>query len=236
MITTLIFLLILSITEPAIAGGTVAGATEYTQILNNIQLVFQYAQQIEQFTTQLQQYQKQLLNMKLNPASIMGPEVTQVINGVGGIMQAGESIGGTMAQIDANFSRKFKEQLAGNFAQNFRDWTNTSRDSLGAAMRSAGLHRDAYQTNVAALSALYNKAQTSQGTVSAIQTLSEISVSQAQQLQKLQDLLATQNAASSAYMAAQNAKNQAITDRADAIAGANLIPITPSAKKPYHPQ
>lgn len=202
--------MLLALSSSAFAGGEAAGgATEVTQIMNNVELANQYAQQVQQYATQLQQYQAQLQDLKLNPTSIMGFDVQKLVNGIGGVMSAGQSVGGTMAQIDGNFAKKFKSPLAGSFSENFKTWTTSSQDTLGAAMKAAGLHRDAFANDTAALAALYNKTQTSQGTVAAVQTLSEVNVMQVQQMQKLQDLIATQNVASSAYMAAQNSKEQA---------------------------
>ena len=46
-------------------AGVVAGiATEWTQIMNNIQLVLQYEQQIQQYATQLQQAQMQIQHLE----------------------------------------------------------------------------------------------------------------------------------------------------------------------------
>ena len=199
--------ILLTLNNSVFAGGAATGgATEVTQIMNNVQLAEQYAQQVQQYATQLQQYQAQLQNLMLNPTSIMGSDVSRLMHGIGGVMQAGQSIGGTMAQIDGNFSRTYNSPLAGTFSQNFKTWTSASTDTLGAAMRSAGMHRDAFATDTAALTALFNKTQSSQGTVAAVQTLSEINVMQVQQMQKLQDLIATQNVATSNYMVSQNSK------------------------------
>ena len=211
---SLSMLALATICVPAFAGAVV-GATEITQIMNNIELANQYAQQVEQYATQLQQFQAQLQDLKLNPTSIMSSDVQKLVHGIGGVMGAGQSIGGTLAQIDANFSKTFKSPLAGTFSENFKTWTTSSQDTLGAAMKSAGLIRDAFASDTAALAALYNKTQSSQGTVAAVQTLSEINVMQVQQMQKLQDLVATQNVASSAYMAAQNSKEQQNRDVED---------------------
>lgn len=188
------------------------GATEWTQIMNNVQLTSQYAQQVQQYSTQLQQYQMQLQNLARNPTTILGSDISKLLNGIGGIMQAGQSIGGTMSQIDGNFSQKFGNPLSGTFSQNFKTWTSTSTDTLGGALRAAGMHRDEFATDTAALTALFNKSQQSQGTVAAVQTLSEMTAMQIQQTQKLGDLLATQNVAASTYMASQNAKEQQAFD------------------------
>lgn len=197
-------------------------ATELTQIMNNIKLAASYAQQVQQYQTQLQQYQTQLTNMRLNPASVLPNDLNKLISGVGEIMSAGNSIGNSMAEVDANFSKIYKDKLTGTYAENFRTWTESSQDTLGAAMRAAGMHRDSYSSDSAALSALFAKSQTSQGTGAALQTLSEINVSQIQQTQKLSNLISSQTLAQSTYMAEQNAKQQANDDANERIGSYKL--------------
>lgn len=205
----LILVMALAAPLPAMATGLVAGATEFTQIANNIQLGYQYETQLEQYVTQYKQLEAQLTNMKLNSSSVMGSEVTTLVGKVGGMMSAGQAIGGTFARIDENIAKKYGSELAGSYSEKFKNWTAGNQDSLSASMRAAGMHRDGYANDTAALNALYAKTQSSQGTVAAIQTMSEMLAMQIQQMQKLQDLVATQNVATSDFMATQNAKQQA---------------------------
>jgi len=193
-------------------------ATESTQIMNKIQLVASYAKQAAAHATQLQQYQAQLQNMMLNPSAIMPDDLNKLTRGIGEIMSAGNSIGNTYAEVDSNFSKTYNSPLAGDFADRFKSWTTNSQDTLGSAMRAAGLQRDSYTSDTAALNALWNKSQSSQGTVAAIQTLSEINVEQIQHTRKLEQLLSSQNLATSTFMASQNAKAQDKTDQEIAIA------------------
>lgn len=184
------------------------GGTEVTQIANNIQLILQYEQQVEGYVRQGLQLEAEMKHLIQNPASLLGADIGAIINGVGSIMSAGNSIGGGMAKIDSNFASMFKSPTAKTLAQNFTRWHNTSTDTLQAAMNSAGMHRDATQSDTDNLTALYTESQATQGNLQAVQTLSKINAMQVQQLQKLQDLLATQNIASSTYMAAQTAKDE----------------------------
>jgi P-type conjugative transfer protein TrbJ len=195
---------------PALAGSVAGngGATEVTQWLNNAQLVNAYMQQLTAYSTQLQQYQAQLQNLARNPASMMGTDVNRLIGGIGGMMTAGNSIGGTVASIDKKFGQTFNSPTALSFSERFKQLTSTSTDTLGASMRAAGLHRDAYATDTAALQALFDKSQSSDGTVAAVQQLSAINTMQIQQTQEMKDLLATQNIATATWMAEQSAKQQ----------------------------
>ena len=230
LIIALAFFPALTLSLPANAVYCANCATEPTQIMNNIKLAASYAKQVQEYSTQLQQYQTQLTNMRLNPVSILPDGLDKLINGIGKIMSAGNSIGNSMAEVDATFSKTYKDKLAGTYAENFRTWTESSQDTLRAAMRAAGIHRDAYSSDSAALSALFAKSQTSQGTGAALQTLSEINVSQIQHTQKLESLISSQTLAQSTYLAEQNAKQQANDDANERIGSYKLDP----EQKPHH--
>lgn len=217
----------------SVNAGSVAGTgggTEVTQLRNEVQLGLQYAKQIQQYTTQALQLQADLKNLINNPASLLGSEVGGLINGVGQIMSAGNSIGGSMARIDSNFANTFKNPQAFSMSQNFTRWHDTSTSTLQAMMKAAGLHRDNYQSDSDGIRALYNQSQATDGNLKAAQTLAQINVMQVQQLQKLGDLIATQNIASATYMAAQEAKGELQNKETEAVKQSLLAPRQPVPK------
>jgi P-type conjugative transfer protein TrbJ len=193
-------------------AGTVAGtggSTEVTQILNNLQLIQQYEQQVQSYVMQGRQVEAELRNLISNPTSMLGPEVGQMINTIGQIYNAGNSIGYNLAQIDQNFARTFKSPTADNFAKMFTSWHQTNTDTLQSALRAIGAQRDQYASSQAALTDLYNRSQSTNGNLDALQTLSQINVRQIQELQSLKELMATQATAATTYMAARSARDQA---------------------------
>lgn len=196
-----------------LAGGpATGGASEWTQIANNLQLVNQYAKQVEQHIMQAKQLEAQLKNLMKNSSSSANPNVDGLISQIGGLMSAANSIGGTMAQIDAKFAKQYKSTEAQSLSDKFTSLNKTSLDTLEGSMKSAGLHRQNYASDSAAISALYSESQSAEGNLQALQTLSKINIAQVQQSQKLGDLLATQNIATSNYMASQTAKDQSAVD------------------------
>lgn len=215
MKTTLLFILLclssFSIT-PAQAG-TVAGfggGTEYTQILNNVQLANSYSQMLTNYTTQLQQYQAQLKNLERGSAGQIGAEVPGIMKGMGTIMAGTNSIGGTMASIDSNFASTFKSPVAQSYSDRFKSLTTTSTATLGASASSAGLQRDTMEAETRALEKAFSEVQATDGTVAAVQKLGAINAQQVQQTQAMRELIATQNIASSTWMAEQSAKQEAL--------------------------
>lgn len=209
-------------------AGTVAGtggATEVTQILNNIQLVLSYEQQVQAYLRQGLQLQNELKNLMRNPTSLLGQDVGQVINGMGKIMSGGQSIGYTLAQIDRNFANNFKNPVAMDYSRAFTRWHKVNTDTLEGAMKAVGVAREQNQSNQDALTTLFNKSQASEGNLQALQTLSEINVRQIQHLQQLQELMASQNQAATTYMASQTAKDQKALETATAANDKSQIDI-----------
>ena len=134
------------------------------------------------------------------------------MKGIGTIMSATNSIGGTMASIDSNFASTFKSPLAQNFADRFKSLTTTSTATLGASASAAGLQRDTMEAETAALNKAFNEVQATDGTVAAVQKLGAINAQQVQQTQALRELIAAQNVASSTWMASQDAKVEALQE------------------------
>ena len=194
------------------AGGAIAGATEITQISNNLQLAMAYAKQVQQYSNQLLQYKTMLDNLIKNPLSLLGPEIGQMISQVGQIMSAGKAIGSNLSQIAKNYGDTFKRAEAHSIAENYLKWSATSLDTLEGSLKAAGLHRQKYENETAKLQALFSESQNTGGNLQALQTLSKITVEQIQQTQRLGDLIATQNIAASTFMAEQTARqNEIIT-------------------------
>lgn len=216
----------------ASAGGAVAGATEFTQIANNVQLVLSYEQQVESYVRQGLQFQAQLQNLISNPTSMLGQDVGQMINGIGKIMSTGQSIGYNMAQIDKNFAQTFKNPAAMDFSKMFTSWHKTNTDTLEGALKAIGTQRDQYASNQAALTDLYNRSQATKGNLDALQTLSQINVRQIQELQSLKELLGTQAQAQATYLASQNAKDQKGLDDLESILKRDQTPIPAAVSAP----
>lgn len=209
-------------------AGSVAGfggSTEITQILNNLQLIQSYEQQVSSYVRQGLQVEHELRNLISNPTSMLGSYIGQIINTMGNIMNGGQSIGWNLAQIDRNFSQTFKNPTAGNFSRMFTSWHKTNTDTLEGALKSIGAQRDQYASNQQALTDLYNRSQATSGNLDSLQTLSQINIRQIQQLQSLQELMATQASAEATFMATQNAKDEKARQDYDAMSTKYSRPI-----------
>lgn len=215
----------------AFAGAWTGGSTEVTQMRNELELIFQFELQVEQYVRQGLQFQTQLTNLIKNPLSLLGSEVGGMINKIGEIMSVGNSIGSTIAQIDKNFGTMFKNPGAISLANGFTKWHATSIDTLEGALKSAGLQNQRFEDETEKIQALYDKAANTGGALAALQALASINSHQLKQMQGLGQLIATQNIAASTYMAEQTSQTQMRVDKNEEIQKGfiDVKPKTPPA-------
>lgn len=207
-------LCILAAIPPVIAGGggMTGGATEMTQILNNVQLAESYAQQVMQYQNQLLQYETMLTNLLAHPSGVTVPNLSQLASNQAKIMAMGTDISSSMARVDTNFASTFKNPTAASFAAKFNLWTDSSHNALRAAMLNAGLQREQFSDDATAVQALTTNVASAQGNLAALQALGGLNAAQLQESMKLRDLISHQQIAQNTYMAAQAAKEQARQD------------------------
>jgi P-type conjugative transfer protein TrbJ len=229
----LALILFLPSIQPALAGGGgFAGATEATQIMNNVQLADSYAQQVMQYQNDLLRYQTMIKNLAENPMGAIVPQLKALASNHARVMAGSKDIGSSMARVDQDFAAQFQSETAASYADRFRGWTTHSNDSLKASMLNAGLQRENFANDEAALDALVTKNQASDGNLGALKTLGEINAQQLQESMKLRDLISQQQIAQGTYLASQNAKEQTKDDMNDAIGKSTATPSsTPSSRK-----
>lgn len=211
---------------PAMAGGAVAGATEPTQILNQIQLVMSYVEQAQQTTTQLQQYQTMLTNlMRLNPSELLGQAsrqlwqdqgMSQAFTNLRKIVVNGQNIAYTMANMDSQF--KNMHPGYGNFGngtdffKSYQMWSDNTLGQVKNAVAMVTTHSENFATEEGMVQELANASNSAQGQLQAVQAGNQIGVAMVGQMQKLRQLQMAQMQAQNAYIAGQQSKADAEDD------------------------
>lgn len=192
-------------------GGGVAGATEVTQILNNVQLLEQSSQmyqQVQQTIMQVNMAQQQLKNLIAAPQFIWGQaqaELQQLTN----LVAQGQALGYQLANIDEAFSTKYSgyaNTAKIDFKTASRQWTATSLDSIKSALQTAGVQSQQFASEESALQTIQSIASGSQGGLQAAQAGVMVASQQVNQLQKLRQLFMAQMQAQNSYMASQEQK------------------------------
>ncbi|MFT4118332.1 P-type conjugative transfer protein TrbJ [Bradyrhizobium sp.] len=212
---TLVVTLIVGLSScgQAIAGAAGGGSTEFTQIMNNGELVSlvgqsttqinNQIQQISQLATQIQNQLKIYENMVQNtaqlPAHIWGQvesDLTQLQN----IVNKGQGMAFSMGNIDDVLKQRFQSysQFKTNlpngtsFASTYQNWSNTNRDTISATLQAAGLTSQQFSTENSTMSQLKTASQSADGQMKALQVGHEIAVQEVAQMQKLRGLISQQ--------------------------------------------
>lgn len=204
-------------------AGAVVGATEPTQILNNLELINSTVQQAQMISNQLQNLQR-LAN------SNWGDAQTDLMN-LSRVVQTGQGLSYAMSNIDTAFTQKFPGYAAysagTNYLQQYRDWSSNTMGALRGALSAAGLQSSQFANERAAMQSIQAMSSGSVGSVQAIQAGTMIASQQVDQLQKLRQLMMTQINSQSQYLAQQEQEKQTRRSAADATITV-YTPTTPS--------
>lgn len=199
------------ITAPALAGAATGGATEWTQLLNNaelISLVGQSSTQIENQITQITQlaeqiqnqiriYQNMLQNTAQLPFHVWG-QVENDLNRLRDIASQGQGISFSMGNLDDVLRQRFQSYAefsnslpdAETFSSTYRNWSETNRDTIAGTLRAAGLTAEQFISEESTMGELRSMSQSADGQMKALQVGHQIAAQQVAQLQKLRGLFA----------------------------------------------
>ncbi|USJ28466.1 P-type conjugative transfer protein TrbJ [Ensifer adhaerens] len=200
-------------TSPAGAGTATGAATEWTQVLNNGELVAlvgksgeqvqnqltQISQLAQQIETQLNIYQNLLQNTATLPSHMWG-QVESDLSQLRSIIDQGQSIAFSMGNADDVLQQRFqsystlKTNLPGNdtFSSTYQSWSDTNRDTIASTLKAASLTADQFDSEESAMSSLRSMSETADGQMKALQVGHQIAAQQVAQMQKLRGLVSQQ--------------------------------------------
>lgn len=203
----------LSAAAPARAGTATGAATEWTQVLNNgelVSLVGQSGEQIQnqltqisqlaqQIETQLNIYQNLLQNTTTLPSHMWG-EVESDLNQLRSIVDQGQSISFSMGNADDVLQQRFQSYSslrtnlpnAESFSSSYQTWSDTNRDTIASTLKAASLTADQFDSEEGTMSSLRSMSETADGQMKALQVGHEIAAQQVAQMQKLRGLVSQQ--------------------------------------------
>ena len=232
------------------AGSPFTGATEWTQIANNVELAGQSAKQLQQYATQLKQYYQQVqqyknqfqsYKMMLQNIRKLSPqqwnEFTKSVIGLKNAVNYGEGINFAATSFNSDFHKLFKgydKYLAGakdgslNFSDTYKQLNKSTRDTLNGALNNLGLQAKDMENDEDTMKQLQKLSLSASGQKAAIQAANEIALHQTHTLKKLQQTIMTQANMQGEFYAAQNSKEElqqakikAFRDKADFSVGAD---------------
>ncbi len=187
-------------------------ATEFTQLLNQGQLIMSYIRQGTQLSNELSMYSEQIRNGLTLPSHIYGTINTD-LTALSSIVQGGQALAYSLSNLDSQFRNTFTGYgtTPNRYFANYKGWATTALDTLQGTLRAAGLQGSQLNSEQAVLNALRTQAQSPNGTVRAIQVMSDIAEQQTQQMMKLRQIMLSDLSSKQAYQAAQIQKEAAST-------------------------
>jgi P-type conjugative transfer protein TrbJ len=175
---------------PGHTGGVTGQATEWTQLLNNGELVAlvgksteqinnqmtQIAQLAEQIQNQIRMYENMLQNTAQLPFHVWS-QVENDLNRLRSLVTQGEGIAFSMSNADDVLRQRFqsygefKSGLADGqtFSSSYEDWSTTNRDTIAGTLKAAGLTAEQFSSEEATMSSLRSMSESADGQMKALQ-------------------------------------------------------------------
>lgn len=215
ILASLVIILLLSGHVAAGGGGNpFAGATEFTQLLNNAELIDIAIANARQIANQLQAIANMVQNTTGLPNPIWG-DTMQRLNDLGRIVRDGQALAYSLSNVDAQFRARFNDYAhylantpdARQYSSKYSSWTTTTNDTIRASMKSANLQWQQFVTEESTMRQLEAMSATAAGRMQAVQAGNQIAAQTVRQLQKLRELMMSQMQMQAAYMATRNEKD-----------------------------
>lgn len=215
-----IAVLLLSVTvgKPVSANNPLTNiASEVTQVLNFGQLVLQYARQVDQFRNQVQRLDHMIDQARNFNAEAFLANPMGLVNQVRDITRQGQSIGYAVANVEQVITQRYKgydEFVLANydratFVDDYANWTKTTQDSIGGALRAAGVLMESVADEEVIMQQLQARVTNADTRQQALQVASEVNLINGRQLGKLRELMAANMQVQSAFFQAQSSEEAA---------------------------
>lgn len=189
---------------PAAAQWAVFDPTNYVQnFLQQLRAVQSNVNEVKQIQAQLQQYENMLRNTKSLDARHLDTAI-DALGRLDRVIGDGKALAVTASDYEKAFKARFPGyQATTNYSANYREWSDTSRDSVLGALRVANLQVRGATTEEQALASLRSTVASADGQKAAVDAGNQIALAQINQLQQLRELMVAQMQATGTYMAAQ---------------------------------
>lgn len=214
------------------AGGAAAGgATEWTQIANNVELGSQYSQQLKEYALQMNQYQQQVQQYvnQYQSYQAMLQNIGQLpdaqwndfqssVNGLRNIMDQAGRVSYISSSLDSQFNSLYKgysqylnEANGGSLqpSQVYQEISEETRQTVNGSLKALNLSQNDLEDDVTTMRQLQALSTSAAGQKAAIQAANEIALHQTAQLKRMHQTLLVQSQAQMKAVAAEQAKADA---------------------------
>lgn len=200
-------------------AGAAVGATEFTQLANNAQLVAAYGEQAQQTVHQFNMYQKMLQNLKQSvPSALLDQQalqlwnnanMTQTFRNLQTLVINGQKVSYSLSNQDQTFKRLHPGYGADFSPTVYRDWSDNTHAAVQNALAVSGVQADSIQSEQDMVRELQARSQSADGQLSMMKAGNDIGVAMIGQMQQLRQLQIAQMTAQSHYVESQQSKSDA---------------------------
>lgn len=200
-----------TVSQSGVAAG---GASEWTQILNNVQLLKIAIADAMNVNTNIQKKILMLQNLKRLPATIKR-DVKADLERLAKTVTLGRALSYGSGRADSAYREAYggydarlvspSSIPAGTLEEEYRAWSQTNHDTVRSALRAANMNADQFYDEDAAVRAIDRQMSTATGQLQALQAGGRIAQLQIEQMQKLRQLVQTQVRLQSADLASDTA-------------------------------
>ena len=208
---------------PARAGVPGLFATEYTQLLNYVELIGQLEQQVLMVENQITQIADMAKHGITITDQLFGTVESDISN-LRTIVNTSEALSYTMSNLDSTFRVRFPGYSPStNYSTAYQTWSQTSLDSTRGALDAAGLQDSQFDSDAALLKTLQGQSQSAVGRMQVIEVGNQIAENQAEQLMKLRQLMMADMQSKAAYQGAQVQAQATTQANSDQFFGQTLV-------------
>ena len=240
-------LIAVSLAAPVHASGALTGATEFTQILNNSELialggqnaeqianqVTQISNQVEQIANQIRIYENMLQNTLQLPDHVWG-QAQQDLADLQSIASRGQGMAFSMGNLDDVLKQRFQSyadfqnhRLTGEeFSSEYQSWSDTNRDTIGGTLAAAGLTAGQFSSEESTMAQLRSQSESVDGQMKALQVGHQIATQQVEQMQKLRGLVAQQMTIMGTWYQSEQAQKDLAQARRNTFFGSTAPPTS----------
>ena len=195
-------------------GGITGGATEITQIANNLELITQVGQLAQQITNQITMIQDLIYNTLTIPDQLFR-DVKQVYGKVKGIIDKTKGLAYNLANMDEELKRRFKSYTdlsnlsnVGDLSKEYRNVVETQVETVRSTMEAIGVSfEELMNDDTSALKELQKKAGSAKGRNELIQATNQLLGFLAEDAMKLRQLQMMQAQMAGTALEAERAKS-----------------------------
>lgn len=196
-------------TAQAGGGGIGGGATEWTQLANNAELVAIYSSEIQQVAQQLQMIQNMVQNTNQLPIQMWSSVESQLVSLVNAITSVNGVVNATEDALAMTQQQFGNGGILSNHENRLRSWNQGVNNQIGTALQNMGMNAGQFRTRQQALSQIQSASQSATGRMQVLQAGNQIAGLMVNEMQSLHGtIISAEQARLNAIAVESNRKHQ----------------------------